>query len=55
MRPGANYFTFGLCAASSELAEGVFEKVVGHDSKLAEIFFTCKNNFFWPGGGGARL
>lgn len=38
MRPGENYFGFGFCAAFSELAEGTFEKVVGRDGSLAEIF-----------------
>lgn len=44
MRPGENYFGFGFCAAFSELAEGTFEKVVGRDGGLAEIFSHAKIN-----------
>lgn len=45
MRPGENYFGFGFCAAFSELAEGIFEKVVGRDGRLAEIFSHSENKF----------
>lgn len=44
MRPGENDLGLGFCAAFSELAEGIFEKVVGRDGRLAEIFSHAKIN-----------